>query len=514
MARRGNRFGLVIVAMAAIAVPLLAGVGRGQDMKPNDSSGTKPYLPPDNYTPTQLRAHIDKLKLTPVKDRKPEVAEGIIVAADRILAGNPNESQRTFAAISLMDGLHQSVEDGKKDEDDKRLAEVAGKYANDKDRPVAITAQFYVLEQRVLKPDEIPAADLPKVLDEVKADISDRVLTAKYHRIINNIEPLINRLPTDQEADQRFKDFSRILLKTRDTDLVKLGNKFRTAKRDPSAVQSKDTAAPGTTPRAASEPEPSEIFKEVAAAYNGMETYSDEGTIAADVDAGGVKQKIETAFSLKMKKPNSYLITWDQNMGFFKQSGAVWNDGTQPYFYMGATKSYSKMGSDEIALGAATGVSNGAATTVPSLFLAVYKNPPAPFAQLVDPKLQPSESIDGDDCYVISGSSATAKHETCWVSKKSHLIRKYSRSLEPPEGDLKVPNVTDAQLDEAIKGMGQEVTNERRDAMRKMMTSAKDMMKGMKIQGAFTELHTKITSPNLAPTDFSFTVPEGTTLKE
>lgn len=245
MARHRGWIHWIVIASVALALPHLAAAQMRKGAKDsNDSSQPKSYLPPDNYSPTQLRAHIDKLKLTSVKDRKPEVAEGIIVSADKILAGNPPppESLRTFAAISLMDGLHQSVEDGKKEEDDKRLATEAEKYAKDADKPVAITAQFYVLEQRVLKPDDIPAADLPKVLDEVKADISDRVLTAKYHRIINNIEPLINRLPTDQEADQRFKDFSRILLKSRDTDLVKLGNKFRTAKRDPKATAAADGA--------------------------------------------------------------------------------------------------------------------------------------------------------------------------------------------------------------------------------------------------------------------------------
>jgi len=236
----------ILITSIVLAVPCLAAaqVMRKGSKDSSESSQPKSYLPPDNYTPTQLRAHIDKLKLTSVKDRKPEVAEGIIVSADKILAADPPppESLRSFAAISLMDGLHQSVEDGKKEDDDKRLAETANKYAKDNDKPVAMTAQFYVLEQRVLKPDEIPAADLPKVLDEVKADISGRVLTAKYHRTINNIEPLINRLPTDQEADHWFKEFSRVLLAshTSDTDILKLANKFRTAKRDPKAAATAD----------------------------------------------------------------------------------------------------------------------------------------------------------------------------------------------------------------------------------------------------------------------------------
>jgi hypothetical protein len=60
------------VTLIALAMPLTADAARGQDMK--DSSGNKSYLPPDKYTPSQLKAHIEKLQKTSVKDRKPEVA--------------------------------------------------------------------------------------------------------------------------------------------------------------------------------------------------------------------------------------------------------------------------------------------------------------------------------------------------------------------------------------------------------------------------------------------------------
>jgi len=238
------------------------------------------------------------------------------------------------------------------------------------------------------------------------------------------------------------------------------------------------------------------------------------------MEIGGQKVKLETTFTIKLKKPNLYLVTWEQAMPAMmamaspKQTGAVWSDGTAPYLYLGVSKSYSKLGSDEVALGAATGISNGAANTIPAIFLSVFKTAPAPFSRLVDPKLQPDEPIDGEDCYVISGGSTATKNETYWISKKSHLIRQFSRSLEPPEGGFKAPEMTDEKLDEAIKAMGQEVTPERRDAMRNMMKSAQEMMKTAKIQGTTIERHTKIDSPNLAPTDFTFQVPAGTALKE
>jgi len=228
----------------------------------------------------------------------------------------------------------------------------------------------------------------------------------------------------------------------------------------------------------AEETEPSAIFKKVTAAYESMETYSSEGTIIADIETGGVKRNRETSFSIKLKKPNLYLISWDQKnamMPNLTQTGAVWNDGSQPYLFMGILKAYSKMSSDEMTLGSATCTSGGAAITIPSLFLSVLKQP-APFSRLVDPKLEGNEQVEGEDCYVISGSSTIYKKETFWISKETSMIRQYSRFLETPEGGRDMPKMTDQQLEEPIKAMGQEVTEETKEAMRKMMKQAEDAM--------------------------------------
>jgi hypothetical protein len=112
-----------------------------------------------------------------------------------------------------------------------------------------------------------------------------------------------------------------------------------------------------------------QIFEKVKNAYASLETYQDEGTVSADLDSPGRRAKMETSFSIRVKKPNLYLISWTQSMGMpgMSQSGAVWSDGTQPYLYM--ANSYSKMTGDKIALAAATGISGGAAFTIPALFL-------------------------------------------------------------------------------------------------------------------------------------------------
>ncbi len=262
---------------------------------------------------------------------------------------------------------------------------------------------------------------------------------------------------------------------------------------------------------------PSYILERVVATYQSMQTYKAEVTITSDIDTGGMKMNTETSFSILLKKPNLYLISWTQKnmpMPGMTQSGAVWSDGTQPYLYMGMMNAYSKMTSDEMALGGATGISGGAAFTIPSLFLSSFKGQPAPFSRLKDPKIEGVETLGEEACYVISGPSAISKKETFWVSKDSYQIRKYYRSLEPPEGGTVMPEMTDEQIEEAIKGMGQEVTEQAKNNLREMMDKSQSMLKTMKISGSSIEHHVHVSSPDLKKADFKFPLPEGTVLKE
>ncbi|MBI3986475.1 MAG: hypothetical protein HY343_06125 [Lentisphaerae bacterium] len=83
---------------------------------------------------------------------------------------------------------------------------------------------------------------------------------------------------------------------------------------------------------------PDEIFEKVKTTYGSMQTYKAEGTITTDSDTGGKTMKMETSFSMLLKKPNCYLISWTQKdmpMPGISHSGTVWSDSTQPYLYTG-----------------------------------------------------------------------------------------------------------------------------------------------------------------------------------
>ncbi|HEY2761454.1 MAG TPA: TlpA disulfide reductase family protein, partial [Pirellulales bacterium] len=227
----------------------------GQGANP---SGVNPYLPPEKDTPTQLKAHIEKMLRVAPAARQAGFGEGIVTASVRILESNPPESLRTFAAMSLLDGLHEWGDAEHNASADQRLAEQAAKYKSDSDKKVAAAAAFYELEQRVLKPGDIAPGDVPKVLEEVKSALTGRTLTAaKYMRIANGTSTLINYLDSDEEAAKQFKQFGRLLETSADPAVARVGTQMKTAKRDPKlAVADKSTDAPAGQAATAAAPTP------------------------------------------------------------------------------------------------------------------------------------------------------------------------------------------------------------------------------------------------------------------
>jgi outer membrane lipoprotein-sorting protein len=267
----------------------------------------------------------------------------------------------------------------------------------------------------------------------------------------------------------------------------------------------------------AGETTPGEIIEKVKATYESMQTYRAEGTVLLDVNGS---TKTETSFSILLKKPNLYLISWTQKdtpAPGANKNGAVWSDGSQPYLYMGLANEneYYKMSSDKIALASATGISYSVAFTIPSLFLPAFEGKTTVLSRLIDPKLEKSEQVGEEECYVVSGATKTSKKETFWISRSKYLIVKYALSIEHPEGGVVLPEYTDAQIDQGLKEMGQEVTEENRKKIRGMMKATSDALKKSRnMNGSSMTSYVNISSPELNNTDFQFVLPKSAVRKD
>ncbi len=235
-----------------------------------------------------------------------------------------------------------------------------------------------------------------------------------------------------------------------------------------------------------------EILKKVAATYKTMKTYKCEGTRTSvtkssiGIGTGG------GSFTILLKKPNMYLITWTSATLPQGHYIVLWSDGSQPYLFNGM-HTFGKMTSDDMALRKAS-MFGGPVYRIPLLFLSDLKEHNVPFSEFINPKIENVEKIGEEDCYVISGSSAVSKKVTIWISKTSYLIRKYERSIEPPEGGKRRPRMTDEEKEKAKRNV--------------------EEFKRRKMSGYYREVYTEISSPELKKEDFNFALPEGSVFRD
>lgn len=269
-------------------------------------------------------------------------------------------------------------------------------------------------------------------------------------------------------------------------------------------------------PPAADAPDTKTILKQMGEKYKSMATYRSTGTMATELELSGQTMTDKGEFTMALQKPDRYRITWTKSnsmMPSMKQTGAVWSDGTDRKLFidMGPLKGGVRQKEDGLALGAAGGLSGGVALGVPSLFFDKLKRQSTMATSIKEPKLEGTEKVGEVECYVISGPSRESAKETVWIAKDSHLVLKYSRSLEQPEGPIEV---TDEEAEQIAKQMGQEVTEESKAKARETVNQLRERMRQMGLKGTLTETHTDVSSPKLKDEDFKYEVPEGTEFKD
>lgn len=265
----------------------------------------------------------------------------------------------------------------------------------------------------------------------------------------------------------------------------------------------------------AQESDPRTILNKVIATYDALESYSATGTVQSNLESNGTVVNVVTSFSIKLKKPNLYQVTWEQKniaTAEVMQRGALWSDGTQPYLYFGAVNTYTKMQSDGLARGAAAGPSDGAAFTIPSLFFLRSRQVTDPFSSLTELQLVGTEQLEGEACYVIRGKLADAQQRTLWISQTTHLIRQSMRSIDQPAKNEKF-KITEQELAATLKADGQKVTAANKTALRNALKQAHEIENSLSVKGTVTELHLNPAKATLAAADMVFNVPAGVVFK-
>lgn len=236
------------------------------------------------------------------------------------------------------------------------------------------------------------------------------------------------------------------------------------------------------------------LLKQAREAYAALNSYEDTGTVSALV--GTFSQ--EATFTIRLQRQSYYRVTWTGGAS----SGAAWSDGTGDYLRIPG-RAAEKEKDREAVLAGATGISTGAAATIPASFF--HENWGGVLNGIGVCHLLPDETVDGVPCHVVTSflqSHGKTTNTTLWLGQQDHLIRQL---VLTSKGATVLPKMDDAMLAKVLQAENKPVTPEAMAALRQQMAAAQSiankMMNGKGI--TFTENHRAImTNKAYTPADF------------
>ena len=268
----------------------------------------------------------------------------------------------------------------------------------------------------------------------------------------------------------------------------------------------------------AENPTPEFLIKQVVNTYRSLATYRVIGesiTEGTKFDRGGETYTITVRFSLTLKKPNLYRITWEEDHPpyYFNSQGAAWNAGVQPYLYLQSLQAYMKVPTDLAALNTVAGVSKGATYLIPQLFFPFYSPNNTRLEGLEEPRITGIEEIQGERCFVLTGGN-DGLMVTYWISVERYLIRQYVHVEDLKKGTETIKKMTDKEVEQSLRSLGVEPTEIKKREVKDAFELTSKIRSKNHTQIVATHYFSHISLPVLTSEDLVFAVPEGIPLKE
>jgi hypothetical protein len=170
------------------------------------------------------------------------------------------------------------------------------------------------------------------------------------------------------------------------------------------------------------------ILARVAQTYATFRSYTDRGVVLRYLspDAPPNETSFETAFA----RPALFRFAFVSHHPYpplrhIAWPAVIWSDGVDSYsrydYGLGPPQT-TNVGSLEMAIAGATGVSGGAALTVPRLLMPEINS--FSIADLTSSTVIGVESVEGESCYHLVGEAPRIGPIHVWIGTKSALLRK------------------------------------------------------------------------------------------
>ncbi len=267
----------------------------------------------------------------------------------------------------------------------------------------------------------------------------------------------------------------------------------------------------------ADEPTPEFLIRQVINTYRSLATYQVTGqtdTEITDFNQGGKVSQLTHRFTILMKKPNGYHITWEDDFLPYYQAkqGAVWNSSRQAYVYNQSVGGYMKIPTDFVNLRSCAGVSTGSTLILPALFFAFFPEQDTQLSMLKDPVVKGREEVDGVQCYVLEGRDQQ-KVVTYWIATNNFLIHQYALLIDQPNGREMDLDTTEEEAKADLRAQGLEPTKERIKHFIRTLEISSKALKQLRSRLIATHHFSKISLPDIHSVDLEFSVPDGMPLK-
>lgn len=197
--------------------------------KTPDKPKRNPFVPRDTLTNEELFDYIDRLREAPRSvQSQEEFGPALYLCAERLLSKKPEENLRTYAEKTRLEALHV-VAQYENEESQAKLVKLASVSAKDKDKSVARLAEFFLLENKLFKAEELDKQELPKLLDEAYDFLSKEdaeTLNARFLRIATLLTKAINNEPEGDRVEKDYKRFGELFAKSEFRELSRYGKRI------------------------------------------------------------------------------------------------------------------------------------------------------------------------------------------------------------------------------------------------------------------------------------------------
>lgn len=168
--------------------------------------------------------------------------------------------------------------------------------------------------------------------------------------------------------------------------------------------------------------DPREILRKMAQKYADCSSYQDTGVVETVYHKEGGERVDKMPFKLYFKRPDLFRFEWTDYFPWKDgRARIVWSSGKETFTYWEPDR-YEKEDSLGLGVAGATGVSRGAAHTIPRLLTGAVGG--FALTNLTDLSLVGEERFEDVLCYHVNGKHPSGKIFELWIGKEDFLVRK------------------------------------------------------------------------------------------